>query len=71
MNINIKNDFRNPYDFVKWSDNKGFSIGYRLMDEKGLVVFDGEVTAEGIGGGSFTVGILITLFIMIVFSEIV
>jgi len=49
VNINIKNDFRNPYDFVKWSDNKGFTIGYRLMDEKGLVVFDGEVTAEGIG----------------------
>ncbi|MGB3005863.1 MAG: metallophosphoesterase [Chitinophagaceae bacterium] len=48
-NINIKTDFRNPYDFVKWTDNKGFTIGYRLADEKGVVIFDGEVSAGGIG----------------------
>ncbi len=47
--INMKRDFRSPYDFVGWSDNKGFTIGYRLTTETGLVVFDGEVAVTGTG----------------------
>ena len=49
VSINIKNDFRSAYDFVGWAERKQFVLGYRLMDEKGLVVFDGEVAAEGTG----------------------
>jgi len=49
VSIDIKREFRSPYDFVDWSVNKMFSLGYRLTDEKGLVVFDGEIAAEGVG----------------------
>ncbi len=47
--INIKRDFRYPYDFVDWQQNKLLSIGYRLTDEKGMVVYDGEVSLTGTG----------------------
>ncbi|MBL7721622.1 MAG: hypothetical protein JNK98_06470, partial [Chitinophagaceae bacterium] len=49
VSINIKTDFRSAYDFVGWAERKQFVLGYRLMDEKGLVVFDGEIAAEGTG----------------------
>jgi len=49
VSINIKNDFRSTYDFVGWAKTKQFVIGYRLIDEKGLVIFDGEFAAEGTG----------------------
>lgn len=53
VSINIKTDFRAVYDFVGWSANQQFTLGYRLTDERGAVVFDGEVAAEG--SGPFTV----------------
>ena len=49
VTANIRRDFRYPYDFVGWEENKGFTLGYRLTDEKGMIVFDGEVSVEGIG----------------------
>ncbi|MEM9077318.1 MAG: hypothetical protein AAGC43_09770 [Bacteroidota bacterium] len=49
VDINIKRDFRYPYDFVDWQKNQILSIGYRLMDEKGMVVYDGEVSLTGKG----------------------
>ncbi len=52
-NINIKSDFRYPYDFVDWQKNQMLSIGYRLTDETGMVVYDGEVSLKG--RGPFTV----------------
>jgi len=51
--INIKGDFKYPYDFVDWQANQKLSIGYRLADESGMVVFDGEVSLKG--KGPFTV----------------
>ena len=51
--INIKRDFRYPYDFVDWQINQKLSIGYRLIDEAGVVVYDGEVSLKG--RGPFTV----------------
>ena len=51
--INIKRDFRYPYDFVDWQNNQMLSIGYRLMDETGMVLYDGEVSLKG--KGPFTV----------------
>ncbi|MEM8848264.1 MAG: hypothetical protein AAGD17_14285, partial [Bacteroidota bacterium] len=47
--INIKRDFRYPYDFVDWQKNQILSIGYRLADEKGMIVYDGEVSLTGAG----------------------
>ena len=49
VTANVKRDFRYPYDFVGWEENKGFTLGYRLTDEKGMIVFDGEVSVEGSG----------------------
>ncbi len=49
VEINIKRDFRYPYDFVDWQKNQMLSIGYRLMDETGMVVYDGEVSLKGSG----------------------
>ncbi len=51
--INISRDFRYPYDFVDWRENEKLSIGYRLTDETGMVVYDGEVSLKG--KGPFTV----------------
>ncbi len=49
VEINIKEDFKYPYDFVDWKKNQRLSIGYRLTDETGMVVYDGEVSLKGIG----------------------
>lgn len=53
VDIDIKRDFRYPYDFVDWQRNQMLSIGYRLTDEAGMVVYDGEVSLKG--QGPFTV----------------
>jgi len=47
--IDIGNAFDYPYDFVNWKENKQLTLGYRLMDEKGMIVFDGEVSVTGTG----------------------
>ncbi len=49
VEINIKRDFRYPYDFVDWQENQKLSIGYRLSDETGMVVYDGEISLRGKG----------------------
>lgn len=53
VDINIKRDFRYPYDFVDWQTNELLSVGYRLTNEAGMVVYDGEVSLKG--KGPFTV----------------
>ncbi len=47
--INIIDDFKYPYDFVDWKENENLTIGYRLIDEAGMIVFDGEVSLTGSG----------------------
>ncbi len=47
--INIGRDFRYPYDFVDWQKNEKLTIGYRLADETGMVVYDGEISLKGQG----------------------
>lgn len=47
--INIKNDFRYPYDFVGWKENAKLTIGYRLMTKTGTIMYDGEVGVTGTG----------------------
>ncbi|MEM8566126.1 MAG: metallophosphoesterase family protein [Bacteroidota bacterium] len=53
VDINIKENFKYPYDFVGWSEKGQFTIGYRVMDTTGEVLFDGEVS--GSGTGPFTI----------------
>jgi hypothetical protein len=47
--VSVGQYFRYPYDFVGWEENKGFTLGYRLTDDNGMILFDGEVSVEGTG----------------------
>jgi hypothetical protein len=47
--INIIDDFKYPYDFVNWKENKYLTIGYRVVSKKGMILFDGEITVKGDG----------------------
>ncbi|MAY89207.1 MAG: hypothetical protein CML02_21100 [Pseudooceanicola sp.] len=47
VEIDITNDFKYPYDFVDWEENEKLSLGYRLIDKDGLLVYDGEISLEG------------------------
>ncbi|MCU4176829.1 metallophosphoesterase family protein [Carboxylicivirga sp. N1Y90] len=47
--INIKDNFKYPYDFVGWSESGQCVLGYRLINETGMIVFDGEVAISGTG----------------------
>ena len=47
--IDIPYDFRYPYDFVEWKEKGYLSIGYRLQDEEGMIIYDGEVGLSGTG----------------------
>ncbi len=49
VGINIKENFKYPYDFVGWSESGQCIIGYRLIDETGMIVFDGEIALKGKG----------------------
>ena len=49
IDINIAEDFTYPYDFVGWSDNGRFTLGYRLANREGELVFDGEISVIGTG----------------------
>jgi hypothetical protein len=49
VSINIKDDFKYPYDFVDWKEKGYVSVGYRLSDEKGGLWFDGVVALKGRG----------------------
>lgn len=49
VEVDIKNTFRYPYDFVDWQENGYLSLGYRLTAEDGMLLFDGEVSLTGTG----------------------
>lgn len=44
ISINIKDNFKYPYDFVDWKDNQKLTLGYRVQDTTGMILFDGEVS---------------------------
>ena len=47
--INIIRNFSYPFDFVNWKENKKLTIGYRLIDETGRIIFDGTISLTGSG----------------------
>jgi len=49
VEIDIPYDFRYPYDFVDWKETGYLTIGYRLQDEVGMIIYDGEVSLSGTG----------------------
>lgn len=44
VDIDIKKKFSYPYDFVDWEENNYLTVGYRVRDNSGLIIFDGEVS---------------------------
>lgn len=49
IELNIKDDFKYPYDFVDWKKNGYLNLGYRIADEQGMLLFDGIVALKGEG----------------------
>ena len=47
VTINIVDDFKDPYDFVNWKTNKYLTIGYRISNKTGSILFDVEVSVKG------------------------
>jgi 3',5'-cyclic AMP phosphodiesterase CpdA len=47
--IDIKNQLDGRYDMIGWEESGQGTIGYRLMDERGLLLYDGRVTFSGTG----------------------
>lgn len=47
--IDIKSDFRYPYDFVDWQGKGQLTMGYRLIDKNGTLIFDGVFSLTGKG----------------------
>lgn len=49
VKINIKEAFKYPYDFTGWQKQAQLTIGYRLIDSKGVIIFDGVTSLTGTG----------------------
>lgn len=47
--INIKNVLSGRYDMTGWVNAGKGTIGYRILDDKGLLVYDGIVSFKGTG----------------------
>jgi hypothetical protein len=47
--IDIKRDFRDPFDMVGWQKKGSLHIGYRIMNERGMIMYDGVVSVRGKG----------------------
>lgn len=47
--INMVEAFKYPYDFVGWKENGYLSLGYRLADDNGMILYDGVVSLTGTG----------------------
>ena len=48
------NKLAGKYDFTNWEKTKKLRLGYRLFDEKGRIVFDGNINLKINGTGEFT-----------------
>ena len=49
VTINLKRNFRYPYDFVGWSEHGKLTLGYRLISKTGRIMYDGEIAVTGTG----------------------
>ncbi len=56
--INIKNSLSGRYDMTGWEESGKGTLGYRVVDQYGSMIYDGRVAFEGTG--PFKVGITVT-----------
>jgi len=56
--INIKKNLKGKYDMVGWEKTHKGTIGYRVVNKKGGILYDGKVSFRGIG--PFEVDITLT-----------
>ncbi len=53
VSINIRHDLAGKYDMINWEKTGIGTIGYRIVDEHGQLIYDGKVSFKG--KGPFTV----------------
>lgn len=51
--INIKHKLKGKYDMIDWEKTGKGTLGYRVVDDKGIILYDGRVSFKG--KGPFTV----------------
>jgi hypothetical protein len=56
--INILKNLSGKYDFIDWEETGKVRMGYRILNEKGEMLYDGKVNL--LGKGPFTTDIAIT-----------
>jgi hypothetical protein len=49
VTINILKDFSGVYDMIGWQKSGQLSFGYRIFDEKGMIIYDGVLSVTGKG----------------------
>ena len=57
--IDIKNGLSGRYDMTGWEKSGKGTIGYRIVDQYGSMIYDGRVAFEGTG--PFEIGITVPL----------
>ncbi len=67
--IDVKNQLRGKYDMVGWQEAAQGTLGYRVMTEEGLLVYDGKVTFKGTGPFEVATSIIEGPFVNLVTEE--
>jgi len=47
--INIKENLSGKYDFIGWQESGIVRLGYRIIDDRGGMIYDGKVILKGTG----------------------
>jgi len=47
--INIKNNLANQYDMIGWQKSGKGTLGYRVLNDKGVIIFEGMISFKGKG----------------------
>ena len=47
--IDILNKMRNKYDMIGWQKSGKIRLGYRVIDHKGKIMYDGRIQLRGFG----------------------
>ncbi len=56
-NIKIKGVLSGKYDMVGWEKNGKGTLGYRLVNQQGRIIYDGRISFQGWGQGPFVVNV--------------
>lgn len=69
--INIKKGLSGKYDMIGWQKSARGTLGYRVVNGKGVIIYDGKVSFKGIGPFAVDVTILEGPFVNLLLSDAV